>query len=367
MGNFQTITPLGGLDSLPVAKKALPLKPFKPQDSFGLKLDSLTEDTLTLQNGLDTKLPSSATKDMPRTKGLTQNNGTTAQKTASWISNPYVQGSLVLAGCLATGYLGVKLRNKVKMDFSRVLKQNKISFSDESQMLKKVFGKGFDEKNLEKYINDKKFLGCGSNANVYDINKNYVLRVPRKGYEVGAVKLIDHPLNPQNFGQAVGTIGNAQILFKQKGLPAGVPYGPIRKAAGEEANKLYMEHLVRASKFPQSSYDDFAAQLSFINSKKYVFDPSKANNLLLDSFSRKFNLVDLNYSAEYRNSLADMVVPLIDNAYCNYFPKSDEAIKLRKIIIEKAINAAKKEGLPMNFDNPSLKYSFDLAAMPHIS
>lgn len=245
--------------------------------------------------------------------------------------------------------------------------QDVLSLSPTSQAFKDIFGSGIVD--AQKFIVESNLLGQGGHSKVYAINEQYVLRVPHSGFTEGKVEVIDHPLSPLNFGQPILKIGNAQVLVKQNGIPAGAnPHGQIKREAGEEALKIYTEHLNRSASMPQKAYDELAKELLYIQTKGYDFDPSKANNLLVDPSASRFNLVDLNLRdsiTTYKHSLVDMVVPLMDNSYCCCWKvqNTPEIIKNRKTIIAKCLKAAKKVGLPINYDSNALSYSFELAQM----
>jgi hypothetical protein len=242
--------------------------------------------------------------------------------------------------------------------------QDVFTLSPTSKAFQDIFGSGIVD--AQKFIIEHNFLGQGGNAKVYAINEKYVLRVPHSGFTEGKVDVIDHPLSPLNFGQPILKIGNAEVLVRQNGIPAGVPHGPIRKAGGEKALKIYTEHLERSATMPQDAYDDLAKQLLYIQKKGYVFDPSKSNNILVDPSESRLNLVDLNPQdprSTYRHSVTDIIVPLIDNAYCWQVEDTLQIIQNRKAIIAKCLRAAKKKGLPINYDDSSLSYAFKLAQM----
>lgn len=195
------------------------------------------------------------------------------------------------------------------------------SFSDLLAELEKA---GFSEEKILDICTEENIIGHGGNADVYEIPnvEGYVLRAVRwkkGGGEVGKIEEVKDDLPEFNVGQAVAKMSGAEIYFlkKQKGIPAGVPHGKIRRE-GESSDPVYEEHLKRAAEMPQSAYDEFAQMLVTINARGHNFDPSKANNVLLDVEGGKFNLVDLHkrdQKSTYRNGIADMVITLMDNSY----------------------------------------------------
>ena len=202
---------------------------------------------------------------------------------------------------------------------------------------------------------DKNLIGHGGNANVYKIPsvEKYVLKVAharKKGVEAaGELKEIKDVFPEFNVGQAVAEIAEDGVYFlrRQKGISAGVPYGEIRSKR-ENSDPIYEEHLKRAAEMPQSAYDEFARMLLVINERDRQFDPSKANNVLVDVESGKFNLVDINQRGEnstYKNGLGDMVITLMDNAYAWRYKGQAPLEIYRKMILDKCIEAGKKVGL----------------------
>lgn len=244
------------------------------------------------------------------------------------------------------------------------------SFGD---LLSELDKAGYDKKRILGIGTDANLIGHGGSADVYKIPgvDKYVLRAIRgrkKGDEItGELKEVEDVFPELNIGQAVGKIAEEGIYFlrMQKGIPAGVPHGAIRRK-GENSDPIYEDHLKRASEMPQSAYDEFARMLLVINERDYQFDPSKANNVLIDVDSGKFNLVDINprgKDSTYKNSMADMAITLMDNSYAWRYKGHTPLETYRKIILDKCIEAGQKVGwqIPALGENSSLDYSFKLA------
>ncbi|MBI2989995.1 MAG: hypothetical protein HYY51_02270 [Candidatus Magasanikbacteria bacterium] len=246
------------------------------------------------------------------------------------------------------------------------------SFSNLSAKLEKV---GYDKTNILTVCTEENLIGHGGNADVYQIPgvETYVVRVKQwgnGGHEIQSeIEEVEDVFPEFNVGQAVAKMPEDGIFFlkRQTGIPAGVPYGEIRRKGGEKADSMYAEHSKRAAEMPQSAYDEFAKLLIVINERDHQFDPSKANNVLVDVESGSFNLVDINKREEgstYRNSITDMIVTLIDNSYAWKYRGEIPLETYRKKIIEKCLEAGKKTGLyiprPEETDT-SLDYSFELA------
>lgn len=84
-------------------------------------------------------------------------------------------------------------------------------------------------------------LGSGGNASVFSIPglEGYCLRVPNGRFgadtSIEPLKPIEDRFPDINLGQAVASLGGSLLLKEQKGIPAGVPYGEMRKIGGEPA------------------------------------------------------------------------------------------------------------------------------------
>lgn len=131
------------------------------------------------------------------------------------------------------------------------------------------------------------------------------------------------------------------------------------------ARKIYSDSIERTAEMPQSAYDQFAQTLLNLEKKGLQFDPSKANNVLVDKPGGNFNLVDIaprNPNSTYHHSLSDMVVTLMDNGFINSMADRGKPWEMHyQAIISKAALAAERTGLPLELNGSSLRYSFQLA------
>jgi hypothetical protein len=239
-------------------------------------------------------------------------------------------------------------------------------------LLSAMSARGLAAVDLLRSVCQNNLLGQGGNAAVYAIPgiPDFVVRVPT--WEGGERALpsctlvqVEDPLPDLNVGQAVAQLGNCQILKRQNGIPAGVPYGPVRRAWGEEAVGLYFDSLARAARMPQAAYDRFAATLLIVNEHGFQFDPSKANNVLIDEPSASFNLVDLSRRSEgssYRDSLVSMSVTLMDTPCAWKVPDRSQIEPSYREILSKCLRACSHTGLPINLCS-SAEYCFNLAGM----
>lgn len=228
---------------------------------------------------------------------------------------------------------------------------------------------------LQKSSTTENLLGSGGNASVFAIPglEGYVLRVPHGVFsenQLAAIEPVEDKFPEMNLGQAVASMGTFTVLKEQRGIPGGVPTGEIRKRGGEEAELVYQYWLEKAASMPQDAYDSLAQLFAFLREHRLNFDPSKANNILLDLDKQVFNVVDLNptdVGREPVNNLNYMVIPLMDNGYAWQVknPEREAGLtELRKEILLKSYEAAKKAGLPVPpEDDSSLEYSFKLAGM----
>jgi len=176
---------------------------------------------------------------------------------------------------------------------------------------------------LEAVKKSENIIGVGGNAIVCRIPQvaGYVLKVHTRDWlknrELTELVVVDDQFPEMNFGQPVASIGMADVLKEQMGVPAGVPYGEVRKSR-ETGNAVYEIYLKTAAAMPQKSYDQLAELFVFLNESGLIFDPSKSNNILVDSEKDIFNLVDLHQKEsddQPKNSLSYIVISLLDNAY----------------------------------------------------
>lgn len=256
---------------------------------------------------------------------------------------------------------GDRTRGLSDEEFEQALKNREVSDVEREEAQS---GTSFED--VERFAVPDNIVGQGGNATVYGMNDDYVLRVPNK--RGGKVKFekaekIPDPFPDRNYGQAVAKAGEATILRKQSGVPAGVPYGETRNSS-PEAKATYRKSTERAANMPQEAYTRLAHDFQYLNDHGYQFDPSKSNNLLIDSDGKKFNVVDLNpRGGSYRNTAQEIAVVLMDNAYANYGDVTGDAEmqQWRKQIISKVRTAARETGLPIDENDPSFNFSKRLA------
>lgn len=218
------------------------------------------------------------------------------------------------------------------------------------------------------YITDDNFIGQGGNARVYRIDDDYVLRVPKSGFEPGQSNLLPDNFPEDNFGQPISQVGNSFVLLRQPGVEAGASHLEIGKNRGkftkEELYNKYKNAIKMAADMPQSAYDKLISDLIKINNMGYLFDPSKSNNLLIDNETKTFRMVDLNPKSpgqSYKNNPSEIVTVLIDNPTAGkYRDNPGELIPLYQEIIAKVTNAAANNNISMNDPEKDSSYRYSL-------
>ena len=141
---------------------------------------------------------------------------------------------------------------------------------------------------LDKKITKKNLLGSGSEADVYNINNDYVLRILG-----GENKIKNHKFVPvedifegKNFGQAVAKNDEGITINKKVN---GTKIYNIR----ENNPKKYMEQLREYSELPDETLENFVSDIAFINSKGYRIDQSNPENFLYDRVNKSIGIIDL--------------------------------------------------------------------------
>lgn len=140
---------------------------------------------------------------------------------------------------------------------------------------------------LNSCINPENFLGGGSEASVYKINDNYVLRLI--GGETTVKSLNFEPVmdifEGRNFGQAVAISKGCSINRLVRGVP-------MYKCC-ETDPIVYLQKLKRYSKLSDKTLEQFIEDVSFINKKGYRIDESNPENFLFDCINQRIGIVDI--------------------------------------------------------------------------
>ena len=221
-------------------------------------------------------------------------------------------------------------------------------------------------------------IGRGGNSTVHELpgEEELVLRVPRRGgfsaqrddAAPARAERVANPFGDMNVGQPLARVRGAEVLLRQRGEPAGMSNTePAFKR--EDRDEVYRARIEAASQMSQEAYDRVASDLLRTNELGYIWDPSKSNNILIDSAGGRFGLVDLSPSdpkSEYVNTASDVVVCLVGNTHAWRAPHlSGDLAGPRREIIRKMMLAADRAGLPRQSSpkDSSFDYSLTLAGM----
>lgn len=223
--------------------------------------------------------------------------------------------------------------------------------------------------------------GQGGNADFYKIPgmDDYGLRILRSDHlDDGSYGLNheDDEFPEDNFGQPIANLGNGVTVVK---LQHGNPVGLASKVKGkahfykkspelEAAARDFRERIREAAALPPEAYERICQQMMRIYSKNKMIDPSKAGNMLIHP-EKGLGFVDL-LPAPSENSgpSVDYIISMIlDTGKARfldqYFPNDPEVSEWRKIIINKAMDASKKTGLPFK-GYSATRGAFRVAGIP---
>jgi hypothetical protein len=206
----------------------------------------------------------------------------------------------------------------------------------------------------------------GGNANFWYIpNSPFGLRIIRTNQSpIEELQPHDNPLSDMNVGQAIANLGpKIQILRLQKGSPAGVKFGTHKLTPEEQQKefKTYAQKVIDAANIDQKEYNKLLYEIIKLNKKGYNIDPSKPGNLLIDP-GKGFNLVDVIKSNGRPDNAGYIIVMLMNNYYFNKI-SSPEIQQAARTIIKKVEIASQLTGLPLEKDQPSARYSYELAGL----
>ncbi len=137
--------------------------------------------------------------------------------------------------------------------------------------------------------NQENLMGKGSTHNVYRIpgNDSFIIRASRNKMkapldENAKFEAVDNPFPNENFGQQIGNIGYLQVCRLQKGTPFST-----------DTYETNMQQLKALADMPQSTYENFVRQVQLLHSKGYGIDPSKSENILIDTENNSISIVDI--------------------------------------------------------------------------
>ena len=199
-------------------------------------------------------------------------------------------------------------------------------------------------------------IGSGGNANVYELNDEYVLRIikGKKEFEINEIIPIENSLTNINYGQIVAKTDKdyITILKKQKGVPVYVQ--------GKTTLEDYTYIIKKLSKLPQETFDTFIKECKTLLDNGLLIDPSKSNNFLIDFDNNRINIVDVNKST----SLPEFdynwfFVPLVATQFINRekLRGNDVLNPYWKIIKDKILVSCKKYNIKQNHENSDWIFS----------
>ena len=248
-------------------------------------------------------------------------------------------------------------KNLSSENFYFWLKQKGINPQDESEL------KNF----IDHTITESNYIGSGTVQQAYKIqgNNDFIIKIPNDDeIKIQKFKTTEDEFKGLNLGQQVASIGNVKICKRQTGTECSIPY---KNKISPDANlkEIYIKHLRRTQGMPQKSYDELAELFALLNSKEKFFDYYNPNNLLVDTNTKKFNMVDdLNEAVndDEKNTVLSMLNPLIDIRNISNFKNNNEIKKMWQEIIIKCMIASQKANLPPPTQNiSSFEYLMEVA------
>lgn len=134
-----------------------------------------------------------------------------------------------------------------------------------------------------------RLLGKGTLGKVFEIDSDYVLKLPVWEVGVGEFKVVASKFSDLKtyYGDELISFGQIKILRNVsstgKHTPIGLPYSYIREHSSLECTSLYeKECLPRIVSLPQKTFDDLASDCSKLNQMQgYMFDYRNPNNFVI--------------------------------------------------------------------------------------
>jgi hypothetical protein len=191
------------------------------------------------------------------------------------------------------------------------------------------------------------FIGSGGNANVYDLNDKYVLKIKKtkKELEINEIIPVEDTLPNINYGQIVAKTDKdyITILKKQKGVPVYVQ--------GKTTLEDYTNKIKKLSKLPQETFDVFVKESKLLSEKDLNIDPSKSNNFLIDFDNNRINIVDVIESKSLlKIEYTWFFIPLVATIFIHRenLRGDEDLIPYWKIIKDKLLISCKKYNITQN-------------------
>lgn len=122
-------------------------------------------------------------------------------------------------------------------------------------------------RDMEGYVRDlvsRSPDASGGNNNFWHLpDSGFGVRAPKGGARLGPLERTVDAFPGQNFGQAVASLGNVQIVKRQEGSPAGMPHRWWKQdeRTQEGYRPEYKNKLAAAAAFDQSAYDEILRKM----------------------------------------------------------------------------------------------------------
>lgn len=157
-------------------------------------------------------------------------------------------------------------------------------------------------------------IGEGTQNKVYEIeNPSFLLRASRcqlAQIKKRIDKLPDSFPN-NNVGQAIGMVGNIQIIIKQNGTPNGIrEWHDLFKRNFFDYPDIYfpeknvhefIKKIQKVSQMKQEAFNLLIAEIQLIHKQNKRFDDISPRNILIDG-SQAFNICDIGDTPKFENS-----------------------------------------------------------------
>lgn len=273
--------------------------------------------------------------------------------------------------------LTIEKYSTAKYPYSLRLKSSSVSFKavtlpiNNSRELTDI--SSFDINTLtDKYMTPENLKGSGANSTVYNMPDypKYVLKVLNKP-DPNHININDF-LVTDNFGQPIWEENNVQILKKLDGWEhssedwSKIIYDPMLKkpkeVSAEQANEFFRKFSLVAS-FPESSFQELAKKVKYLDEKEYKIDSINPNNLLVDEKNKRLNVIDFfkimpwdKPKNVFSNSYFDIVAMVADfTLFPEYYDKLNKEqksalLKNVDIVNGKALRGAVNSGLSVNIN-----------------
>ena len=263
------------------------------------------------------------------------------------------------------------------INFCKDIKKSVHPYDEFLKEYEKIYGKTPLEDTVKKTIETSAELNHGREKRVFNFPKmdkyliSHFYKMPQKS---GVLPIRKSKINyPEyNFSEPIASNGyDTAIVKKIEGFPNSVNdfhsvkhYIIENGCVTEDMAHEYLSKLRKFKDFPQSSYDDFAQQIKYLDNKGLFIDYINPNNIIVDTKNKKFHHIDLNLDEGHiflkgvsdsiggiKSGAYDMINLLLDRFQCYYLDKmtpdeQNEAVEISKQVIKKCLISADKFKLP---------------------